>query len=45
MLLSEVMETNIVLVKTFEDQEKVAELFKTYFADDYYCKWYSGIGY
>lgn len=30
MLLSEVMETNIVLVKTFEDQEKVAELFKTY---------------
>ena len=30
MLLSEVMETNIVLVKTFEDQEKVADLFKTY---------------
>ncbi|WP_195988634.1 magnesium transporter [Clostridium sp. D53t1_180928_C8] len=30
MLVSEVMETNIVSVKTFEDQEKVAELFKTY---------------
>lgn len=30
MLLLEVMETNIVLVKTFEDQEKVADLFKTY---------------
>lgn len=30
MLVSEVMETNIVSVKTFEDQEKVAALFKTY---------------
>lgn len=30
MLVSEVMETNIVSVKTFEDQEKVADLFKTY---------------
>lgn len=29
-ILSEVMETNIVSVKTSEDQEKVAELFKTY---------------
>lgn len=29
-VLSEVMETNIVSVKTSEDQEKVAELFKTY---------------
>mgnify|MGYP000955325454 FL=1 len=29
-LVSDVMETNIVSVKTFEDQEKVAELFKTY---------------
>lgn len=29
-LVSEVMETNIVSVKTFEDQEKVADLFKTY---------------
>lgn len=30
MLVSDVMETNIVFVKTFEDQEKVADLFKTY---------------
>ena len=30
MLLSDVMETNIVSVKTFEDQERVAALFKTY---------------
>ena len=30
MLVSDVMETNIVSVKTFEDQEKVADLFKTY---------------
>ncbi|MDU2123525.1 MAG: magnesium transporter [Clostridium celatum] len=29
-LVSDVMETNIVSVKTFEDQEKVADLFKTY---------------
>lgn len=29
-ILSEVMETSIVSVKTSEDQEKVAELFKTY---------------
>ncbi len=29
-LLSEVMETNIVSVKTYEDQEHVANLFKTY---------------
>lgn len=29
-VLSEVMETSIVSVKTSEDQEKVAELFKTY---------------
>lgn len=30
MLVSDVMETNIVSVKTFEDQERVATLFKTY---------------
>lgn len=30
MLVSDVMETNIVSVKTFEDQERVAALFKTY---------------
>lgn len=30
MLVSDVMETNIVSVKTFEDQERVASLFKTY---------------
>lgn len=30
MLVSGVMETNIVSVKTFEDQERVAALFKTY---------------
>ena len=30
MLVSDVMETNIVFVKTFEEQEKVADLFKTY---------------
>lgn len=30
MLVSDVMDTNIVSVKTFEDQEEVAELFKTY---------------
>lgn len=29
-LVSDVMETNIVSVKTFEDQEKVADLFKIY---------------
>lgn len=30
MLVSDVMDTNIVSVKTFEDQEDVAELFKIY---------------